>query len=186
MTDGGGSGCLRAEFVAPARDRPNIDHGALAPRLRSNRGGVAWCKVMAPAAVKGINVNTNSGPGCCQGSSSVASGGSGMGKYVPTWLHGRRGLVFGAVAVVVGGAAFGWWPWLVAIGAAPILLAILPCAVMCALGFCMMGKGSKTAGAPGTTTDAAASTVVPLLLDTASEPVPSPQLVPEREHAMLR
>ena len=29
------------------------------------------------------------------------------------------------------------WGWFVAVGVAPILLSVLPCAVMCALGLCM-------------------------------------------------
>lgn len=41
--------------------------------------------------------------------------------------------------------------WLVAAGAAPIILSLAPCAVMCALGLCMgMGKRSDPVGAkPG-------------------------------------
>ena len=99
-----------------------------------------------------------------------------------------RGIVLGVGVVAVGGAAFGGWPWLVAVGVAPILLSILPCAVMCAFGLCMMrmGNGSKSAGSQANTMEAAASTVAPLLLDTTSEPVLSPQMAPEREHAMLR
>lgn len=37
--------------------------------------------------------------------------------------------------------AFGlaWqWHWLVAVGVAPILVSVAPCALMCALGLCMM------------------------------------------------
>jgi hypothetical protein len=37
---------------------------------------------------------------------------------------------------MVAGIAFNW-SWLVAAGIAPILLAVLPCAVMCGLGLCM-------------------------------------------------
>jgi hypothetical protein len=44
---------------------------------------------------------------------------------------GRFWLVLVAVAVVAG-AAFNW-SWLVAIGAAPLLLTLLPCTAMCAL-----------------------------------------------------
>jgi hypothetical protein len=31
------------------------------------------------------------------------------------------------------------WSWLVAIGLAPIILGVLPCVAMCALGMCVMG-----------------------------------------------
>ncbi len=46
--------------------------------------------------------------------------------------------------VLVTGAALNW-SWLVAVGIAPILIAVAPCAIMCAVGLCsmkMMG-GSK-------------------------------------------
>ena len=46
-------------------------------------------------------------------------------------------LVLGS-AVLIGGAALNWG-WLVAIGLAPILLALAPCAIMCAVGLCAMG-----------------------------------------------
>ena len=55
---------------------------------------------------------------------------------------GTRGLIILAVAVIGAGLALNW-SWVVAIGLAPILLAILPCAVMCALGICMP-KGEKS------------------------------------------
>ena len=53
-------------------------------------------------------------------------------------LRGRRG-----VLLALAGASFGW-SWLVAVGIAPILLGLLPCVAMCALGLCMMGKGAKS------------------------------------------
>lgn len=54
---------------------------------------------------------------------------------------------FGLLAVTAGVlslTAYSSWGWLVAIGLAPILLAIAPCAAMCALGMCTMGGKSKT------------------------------------------
>jgi hypothetical protein len=39
------------------------------------------------------------------------------------------------------------WGWLTAVGAAPILLAVLPCAAMCALGLCMKGSSKNTCSA---------------------------------------
>lgn len=58
------------------------------------------------------------------------------------YLGGRRGLILLAVAVLGAGAALNWG-WLIAIGVAPILLALAPCAAMCALGLCMKG-GAKS------------------------------------------
>ena len=66
----------------------------------------------------------------------------------------RRVLIAVGVLALVLGAAFNW-SWLVAIGAAPVLLAVLPCAAMCALGLCAMGMGRSTAGAQASSADAA-------------------------------
>ena len=40
------------------------------------------------------------------------------------------------VAIATAGLAFNW-SWLVAAGLAPLLLSVLPCVAMCALGICM-------------------------------------------------
>lgn len=55
------------------------------------------------------------------------------------WLRGPRGLVLTASLATGAGLVLGW-DWLVAAGAAPILIAVLPCALMCGLGLCMMPK----------------------------------------------
>lgn len=55
---------------------------------------------------------------------------------------GRRGLILIAM-VVIGAGLWLNWGWAVAIGAAPLILALAPCAVMCGLGLCMKG-GSKS------------------------------------------
>lgn len=56
-------------------------------------------------------------------------------------LGGRESLAAGTV-LVAGGAAFSW-DWLVAVGIAPVILALLPCAAMCALGWCAMRSGAS-------------------------------------------
>jgi hypothetical protein len=58
-------------------------------------------------------------------------------------LGGRRALIAGAILIVMGGVVLNWG-WLVAAGIAPLILAALPCAVMCVLGLCanMMGRKS--------------------------------------------
>ncbi|MBI0537434.1 hypothetical protein D9599_17885 [Roseomonas sp. KE2513] len=76
-----------------------------------------------------------------------------LAGYLPSWLRGRRAVMLGVFALVGAGLALGW-PWLVAFGLAPLVLSLLPCAAMCALGLCMMGgKGGKSchsqANAPG-------------------------------------
>ena len=56
-------------------------------------------------------------------------------------LHSRVGLVLMAAAVVAGGLALGW-EWLAIAGILPLVLSILPCVAMCALGLCMMKGGN--------------------------------------------
>lgn len=57
-------------------------------------------------------------------------------------------LALGAAALLTGAALN--WNWLVLVGAAPILLKLLPCAAMCALGLCAKGA-CKTARGPAST-----------------------------------
>ena len=55
-------------------------------------------------------------------------------------------LVPGSLAIGAG-LYFGGWGWLVAIGAAPIILSTLPCLIMCGLGVCMMCRSNKSQSA---------------------------------------
>lgn len=87
---------------------------------------------------------------------SEASLGQEWSRLLRYWLRDRRVLIAIALAVVVGGAYLGWG-WLVAAGIAPILLALAPCAAMCAIGLCAMGKGQGSAACGK---DAASSNVV--------------------------
>lgn len=67
-----------------------------------------------------------------------------LADRLPSWLGGRWVMVMGIFALVGAGLALGW-PWLVAFGLAPLVLSLLPCAAMCALGFCMMsGKDGRS------------------------------------------
>jgi hypothetical protein len=67
--------------------------------------------------------------------------------YIPdlvrTWIRSPRGLIILAIALVGVGLALGW-NWLVAVGAAPLILSLAPCAAMCALGVCMMARGNSS------------------------------------------
>lgn len=56
---------------------------------------------------------------------------------------GRRGWLLLALALVFGGLALNWG-WLTAIGVAPLLLSLAPCALMCVFGFCMLGGGAAS------------------------------------------
>ncbi len=62
------------------------------------------------------------------------------------YLTNRKVLGVIAVAVVGAGIALNW-SWLAAAGIAPILLALAPCAAMCALGRCMKGSDGKSCSA---------------------------------------
>ena len=64
-----------------------------------------------------------------------------MRAFLRPLLSDRRVLIIGAIALAVLGIWAGWG-WVVALGVAPLILAAAPCLVMCALGLCMMGKGS--------------------------------------------
>jgi len=77
------------------------------------------------------------------------------GIYAIRARLGMRGLMILAAATVAAGLALNW-SWVVAIGLAPILLAVLPCAAMCALGLCMMPKG-EAASRRESSPDAAAN-----------------------------
>src|SRR5258707_11968110 len=54
-------------------------------------------------------------------------------------------LALGGLVLIIGGALN--WGWLVAAGIAPVLVAVAPCAIMCALGLCgmKMMSGSNAA-----------------------------------------
>lgn len=59
------------------------------------------------------------------------------------YLGSRRGLlVLAGLAIAVGLALN--WSWLAAAGIAPILISVLPCLAMCALGLCMNRSGGKS------------------------------------------
>ncbi|USJ28662.1 hypothetical protein [Ensifer adhaerens] len=85
-------------------------------------------------------------------------------ERIPSWLRGRRGLVALAALVLSLGVAFNW-SWLVAVGIGPLLLSVLPCLAMCALGLCMnrmAGSQDKASSASAQETDdASASLAVP-------------------------
>lgn len=59
------------------------------------------------------------------------------------YLGGRRAWLALAALAGLGGLVLNW-NWLVVIGVAPLLIAVLPCVAMCALGLCMMGRSSSS------------------------------------------
>jgi len=63
------------------------------------------------------------------------------------WLSGRRRWWWLAGIAMLAGLALGW-EWLAAIGALPVLLALLPCVAMCALGLCMNRNNGRSCDQP--------------------------------------
>lgn len=55
---------------------------------------------------------------------------------------GQRSLILASMAIVGAGLYLNWG-WVTAIGAAPLILALAPCAVMCGLGVCAMCKSKS-------------------------------------------
>lgn len=118
-----------------------------------------------------IDKPTKMSNSCCGESSSVVASGGASSKafdasdrslsrdilaYIRHSLRDRRVLI-GIAAVVLVAAATLNWGWLVAIGVAPLLLAMAPCAAMCALGLCTMGSGKKGVPPQGNIGDGVAS-----------------------------
>jgi hypothetical protein len=82
------------------------------------------------------------------GTASVETGAT---AQTPVARVFRSRTIIAAVVLGALAATAAWqWSWLAAIGVAPLLLAIAPCAAMCGLGLCMhrMSDGSRAAVAP--------------------------------------
>lgn len=78
-------------------------------------------------------------------SEEVGAGAANAGLPTLLPLLRRRSVLFSiaAVAILVGLALY--WNSLVALGIAPILIGLLPCLAMCALGLCMnRGSGDES------------------------------------------
>jgi len=63
-------------------------------------------------------------------------------------LRSWRGLVIATLVLTIAALA-AEWSWLSAIGLAPLILSVAPCAVMCAIGACAMSRGSSSSQRPG-------------------------------------
>lgn len=92
-----------------------------------------------------------------------------MARY---YLGGRRGLLILAGLAIAAGLALNW-SWLVAVGIAPILIAILPCLAMCALGLCMSRAGGKSCSAAGSKEGLGSDDVAPSIQAATLEALPS-------------
>jgi hypothetical protein len=91
------------------------------------------------------------------------------------YLGGRRSLIVLTVLALGAGLILNWG-WLVAAGIAPLLLALAPCAAMCALGLCMNKTGGKSCSSEsspgqGTGTDPSSKTSLAQAHDETAAPV---------------
>jgi hypothetical protein len=68
------------------------------------------------------------------------------------WLRGPKSVAVLVVSALVVGAALNW-SWLVAVGIAPLLLTVLPCALMCGLGLCMNKMTGSSCSTSSRTSD---------------------------------
>jgi hypothetical protein len=97
------------------------------------------------------------------------------------WLGGRTGVIVSLVLLAALGLGLGW-SWLVAVGIAPLLVAVLPCAAMCALGFCASRLGRRScasevdakAASSGPPSDIQAVTHAPATMHDATPPARPP------------
>lgn len=67
-------------------------------------------------------------------------------------LTRKRSLLLIAVGLVAAGMVLNWG-WLVAAGVAPMILGVLPCVAMCALGLCMTKKSGAACQTENPNTD---------------------------------
>ena len=86
----------------------------------------------------------------------------------PPWMTNRRIVLLAGTATLGAGLALNWG-WLTAVGAAPLLLGVLPCLGMCALGLCMRGRPAGTTAAAN-----AAEPEIPASQDSSAAPPVSP------------
>ena len=67
-------------------------------------------------------------------------------------LVGNRFVLSVAALALIAAAAAWQWSWLLAIGVAPLLISVAPCAAMCGLGLCMhriSGRGCNPSSQGG-------------------------------------
>jgi hypothetical protein len=94
------------------------------------------------------------------------------------WLRGPKGIAVLVLSALVVGAALNW-TWLVAVGIAPLLLTVLPCALMCGLGLCM---NKMTGGSCSTSSETFGHSRTPAahaVQRTASQPDKHSPVTPE-------
>lgn len=100
-------------------------------------------------------------------------------RYVLDAVRARLGDRRVLIAVGALGAGAGLalnWSWLTAIGLAPILVGVAPCAAMCALGLCMSRMGGRACSTQQSTNQAPVPAIdarpeqSPAAYDTSADP----------------
>jgi hypothetical protein len=98
--------------------------------------GFSMTKPLAPATT---NVPNAESALCCAAASSIQP----PGGVLRSWVGNRRVLAVAGLGVTGSGLALGWG-WLTTVGIAPLIVAAALCLIMCALGLCMMPRGSSS------------------------------------------
>jgi hypothetical protein len=104
---------------------------------------------------------------CCARKPEVMQGDSlPTAQRIRSWVLSPQGLTVSGIAIVAIGLALNW-SWLVAVGAAPLILTFGPCVAMCALGLCMSMRNGSPAHAEkpgiGPATEASPSASSPVV-----------------------
>lgn len=101
------------------------------------------------------------------------------------YLGGRRGLILLTVIALGAGLVLNW-SWLVAVGLAPLLLALAPCAAMCALGLCMKKLANKSGSVQSSAgeEDTGPGPVSTTTVTTASEETAAPVACGDSERSL--
>jgi len=103
-----------------------------------------------------------------------------MGKRVADWLRldsDAKTRDYLETAIVMGLALN--WSWLAAAGVAPILISLLPCLAMCALGLCMNRAGSQSCSTVAKTSNRAAVDDTEPVTEAAAFEAPPESAAPE-------
>ncbi|WP_082809970.1 hypothetical protein [Labrenzia sp. CP4] len=107
--------------------------------------------------------------------------------YALRYYFGNRRALLVLAGLVIGTGLALNWSWLAAVGIAPILISLLPCLAMCALGLCMNRSGSKScstaeSNAGPTEIEEAGPVTKAIAIDTTPDSI-APKIDDARVHA---
>jgi hypothetical protein len=104
---------------------------------------------------------------CCADKTAVAqTHNQTVPAVIRAWISTPLGMTVAGIAVAAVGLALNW-SWLVAVGAAPLILSFAPCAAICALGLCVNMQGGSAPPTDAARGDSAPQSPTPVQLETA-------------------